>query len=265
MKKKTKIVLGLTGSLIVLLPLAGLIVTGSLICWGPFRFLGDIRLSNLPGNRSEYHLENVKELENSPLKGKKIAYLGSSVTYGAYAQGTSFVEYISKMNGCTHVKEAVSGTTLTKSDSSYVSRIEKFDKKTDFDLFVCQLSTNDASKNKPLGEIHSEDTSTVCGAINYIYKYATETWHCPFVVYTNSYYENWNYKKMVNKLGEMSAMDHGIQVIDLFGDERFNNITDEERKLYMVDKIHPSKAGYLKWWTPEIEKAMYSILAEPDL
>ena len=28
--------------------------------------------------------------------------------------------------------------------------------------------------------------------------------------------------------------------------------------LYMADPIHPTKAGYLKWWTPKIEEGLYA-------
>lgn len=31
---------------------------------------------------------------------------------------------------------------------------------------------------------------------------------------------------------------------------------------YMYDKIHPTKAGYLKWWTPVIEAFLYKYLSE---
>lgn len=45
-----------------------------------------------------------------------------------------------------------------------------------------------------------------------------------------------------------------ITVIDMWNDEEFNVLTEEQRTLYMADKIHPAQAGYLVWWTPYIEK-----------
>lgn len=39
-----------------------------------------------PGNAQEYSIENVERLDDSPIKGKKILFLGSSVTAGASAQ-----------------------------------------------------------------------------------------------------------------------------------------------------------------------------------
>ena len=39
-------------------------------------------------------------------------------------------------------------------------------------------------------------------------------------------------------------------------DEEFNNISDEDRAVYMHDGIHPTRAGYRDWWGPEIEKQL---------
>lgn len=212
------------------------------------------------GNNTVYNLENVVSLESSPLKGKKICFLGSSVTLGECSEKISFVEYISRRNGSSYVKNSVSGTTLVdQGKNSYVSRLNQIDINNKFDLFVCQLSTNDASKNKKFGVIDDSDTETICGAINYIINYVRSTWNCPIVFYTNAYFNNKSYQKMVNIIKEISKL-RNIYVIDMFNNEEFNKISDEERKLYMADIIHPTKAGYLKWWTPEIEKELYKIV-----
>lgn len=79
----------------------------------------------MPGNAEKYSLENVEPLENSPLEGKRICYLGSSVTLGLYSMDVSFVDYISYRNGCEYVKEAVSGTTLVDNGkTSYIQRMK---------------------------------------------------------------------------------------------------------------------------------------------
>ena len=266
MTKKKKIVT-IISSIVAFLLIAcliGLLVAGSL--WGipPFGGLFDMRIAKLAGNGEQYSVENVEELEESPLEGMNICYLGSSVTYGAYSQGVSFADYIAKRNGTTFVKEAVNGTTLADGNNSYISRMEKLDKGARFDLFVCQLSTNDATQNKPLGEVSEAgttefDTSTVCGAIEYIIDYATETWACPVVFYTNSYYESQSYAAMVDALKEIQQK-YDIGVIDLYSDKEFNDISAEQRSLYMADDIHPTKAGYLEWWTPKMEEHLYNFI-----
>ncbi len=256
--KKAKICL-LSGTTALLVA----VVVSLLLCgskWGipPFGFLRDERLKKLEGNSEEYAIENVVPFSSSPLEGMNICYLGSSVTYGASSLQTSFVEYIAKRNNTTFVKEAVSGTTLTQGDGSYVERLQKIDRSQRFDLFVCQLSTNDASKNRQIGNIDSDNLDTVCGAINYVIRYVEQAWNCPIVFYTNAYYQSDQYKAMTASLQKI-AEKKNIGEIDLYNDAAFNDITDEQRKLYMEDSIHPTKAGYLRWWTPKMEEYLYSI------
>ena len=65
-----------------------------------------------------------------------------------------------------------------------------------FDAFVCQLSTNDASKEMPMGELSSSenledfDTQTITGAMEYIIVYAKQTWNCPVIFYTGTKYDS---------------------------------------------------------------------------
>ena len=223
----------------------------------------------VPGNAVKYDIENTAVREDSPLRGMKILFLGSSVTYGAAAQGVSFADYLEKQDGIDAVKEAVSGTTMTDEWSlnsflnwgdggSYVSRLEKMDKDDNFDAVICQLSTNDATAGKALGEISNSknpetfDTKTITGAIEYIISYSQETWNCPVIFYTGAYFENDAYQKMVYRLKELQdKWQFGI--IDLYDDTEFNSISQKDYELYMYDEIHPTKAGYLKWWTPAIE------------
>ena len=120
--------------------------------WGPFVKLHDYKTASLAGNAEQYALDTIEVERNSPLKNKNIVFLGSSVTYGASSMGVSFADYIGATNDCNIIKEAVSGTTLVDEGvDSYISRLNKIDTQ-NADIFVCQLSTNDATQKKPLGE-----------------------------------------------------------------------------------------------------------------
>ncbi len=226
-------------------------------------------LAGRPGNAEQYHLENVQANPNSPLQGKNMVFLGSSVTRGQASLGVSFVEYMEKIDGVSVVKEAVSGTTLVtagdKNSTSYIPRMKSIDTSLAVDCFVCQLSTNDASQGKELGtvsdsfDMSSFDTDTVAGAIEYIISYAQETWNCPVVFYTGTKYDSEEYGKMVDLLLEIQEK-WGIGVIDLWNDAQMNSVSDEDYKLYMVDSIHPSQAGYLVWWIPKFEDTLIDYL-----
>ena len=224
----------------------------------------DYRLSRLEGNSEEYSLDRAGVNTDSLLSGYRILYLGSSVTNGSSSLGVSFAEYIAVRNNTEYVKEAVNGTTLVAGKNSYIERLEKLDKNQEFDLVICQLSTNDATQKKVLGIpslTDNPDINTVCGAIEYIIGYAKETWGCPVVFYTNSYYESDSYAKMVKSLKEIAEI-YDVGVIDLYTDSEFNDISESERELYMADDIHPTKAGYLKWWTPTMEDYLIDYLSK---
>ena len=262
-KKKMWIILGAIAAFLLLQWL----FIGYRFSFGPFRSLGDIRMGKLPGNAENYGMQALTQREDSPLAGKKALFLGSSVTYGAASLREGIPEYFGVRLGCDVTKEAVSGTTLVDdANSSYVHRLlANTDPSMDYSLVVVQLSTNDATQKKPLGEISESrsladfDTHAVTGALEYIIAYAQDTWNGPVVFYTGSRYDSAEYAAMVQRLMELQAK-WGIGVLDLWTSDAFNAISDEERALYMNDNIHPTKAGYREWWCPEMEAQLMDYL-----
>lgn len=221
------------------------------------------------GNVDAYAVDSVPTLEDSPLKGKTFFWLGSSVTLGSSALNESMADYIAKKHDCMCIKKAVSGTTLANnSDNSYVARFDAYlaseEKAEHVDAVIVQLSTNDQLKVDTFGVVTAEDvrdpsefdTTTTFGAIEYIIATAKQTWDCPVLFYTNPPTGYESYMTMVLGLYDIAAK-WDIEVVDMFMDLNFNSIpTEEQRKLWMVDKIHPSKAGYRDWWLPKFEEAL---------
>lgn len=236
-----------------------------------------------PGNDSKYSPSNC-ELKTNILNDKTMYWLGSSVTLGMESGEQAVAEYLKALDGINYEKEAKSGTTLkgTLTDDSYASRLissKKFDKSQKIDAFICQLSTNDAKKVNvsTFGEVSSLDTldledfdiGTTIGAMEYVINYVHETWNCPIYFYTNAYISDSgkksishtlgsDYKKLIDLSYEVidkynSLPNYQVRIIDMFDDEEFNDISDEKYELYMFDAIHPTKAGYLEWWTPFFE------------
>lgn len=244
-----------------------LYMAGSLGGLGPFGWLYAERLAKMPGNAAQFSFDTIEPMENSPLAGKKLCILGSSVVHGSSSLESAVGEYLAARLDCDLTKEAVSGTTLVDNGTnSYIQRLRSnIDPNTHFDLFICQLSTNDASKELPLGEISTSknledfDTSTITGALEYIICYAQETWDCPVVFFTGSHYDSEAYGAMVTRLLELQKK-WGIGVLDLWNDEEFNHISEEQRAVFMADNIHPTKAGYRDWWGPEMEQQLLGYL-----
>lgn len=246
--------------IMVCLSVLSIFMAGYLFGVGPASSLENLRH---PGNADEYNMDTVELLDDNPLKDKNVLFLGSSVTFGSASLQQGIPEYFGARFGCEYTKEAVSGTTLVDNgDSSYVQRLlNNVDKDEHYDLVICQLSTNDASKNLPLGEISDSksltdfDTSTIVGAMEYIICYAKTTWGCDVMFYTGSHYESEAYAKMVEQVLLLKEK-WGIGVLDLWSDGKFNAISDSERELYMKDPIHPTRAGYRDWWCPEMERQL---------
>ena len=218
-----------------------------------------------PGNAACYDVSIVAPDRTSPLRGKAVAFLGSSVTVGAFSMGQAVADFLARKCGVLALKEAVSGTTLVDDEhdgSSYVERMRTIPASTHLDAFVCQLSTNDAWKGKAMGEVAAEgpyDTATVAGAIQYVVSYVRETWGCPVLFYSGTYFESVEYAQMVELLDQVSEL-MDVPVIDLYHDEEMRAVSSEDYAFYMHDPVHPTKAGYGLWWTPKFEKALSRVL-----
>ena len=179
-------------------------------------------------------------MPHSPLLHKRILFLGSSVTYGHCSGGVAFPELLAEATGCEAVKEAVSGTTLVPGEWDYVQRLHAMTADI-ADLFICQLSTNDATQNKPLPEVEA--------AVRHIIDYARGRWRCPVAFYTSPRYDSAAYQAMATMLLRV-AEETGVAVLDLWNDAAFNAANDARRADYMADRLHPTLEGYRALWTP---------------
>lgn len=218
----------------------------------------------------DYVVPQKQEVDPAdPLSGKTILWIGSSVTYGAHAGGHySMVDAIQDLHpALTCEKYAISATTLVNTgEDSYVGRLKRIPTGKTPDLIVVQLSTNDATTNKPFGEIAEGtalsdfDDTTIAGAIETIIAYARDTFNCPVCFYTGSYCEKEHYAEMVQLLLDIQKK-WDIGVIDMFNNPEMTALYGTELyDSYMFDEVHPTRAGYVEWWTPVIDAALTEYL-----
>lgn len=195
----------------------------------------------------------------------KLIFLGSSLTYGD--SGYSMCDYLFDEYGTEIVKWAVSSTTLVHSGDglSYVERLAKYAQyEPECDHFVCQLSTN--GSGFALGELSDStnpedfDTTTIIGAIEYVAAVAKQTWDCPVSFFTVAYYESSKYASWVQALYTVQEK-WDIGIIDMYNDEEFNDITDEQRAEYFKkDGVHVTKKAYIEWWGPRFAEHLIQYL-----
>ena len=239
-----------------------------------FPYVGDVLLapagSEVPTGYDNT-VKTVPEADPSdPLAGLNIIWLGSSVTYGAQSGGHySMADAIQDNHpGTVCEKYAISATTLViVKEDSYVGRMKLISKDETPDLFVVQLSTNDATTGKPMGEVTDStdpadfDDTTIAGAIETIISYVKETFGCPVVFYTGTYIEKEGYDEMVDLLLQIQEK-WGIGVVDMYHNEEMTALygTDLYNE-YMHDEVHPFRKGYVEWWTPVIEEYLTEFLS----
>lgn len=221
-----------------------------------------VQLAGLAGNSRKYNLDQVATNTSSPLYGKHILFLGSSVTFGFGALAESFVDDLWKKDGVIATKDAENGTTLVEKDrynqgDSYVARFKEDLKRKRPEAFVLQLSTNDAQTHQQLGKIeksgHNFDTQTILGALQYMVWQARKKWACPVLLYTNPDFGDPFYGQMVEK-ALILAKQEDFAVLDLY-----HELGKASSSLYMADLIHPTRAGYLKIWTPLFEQKLSAL------
>ena len=253
-------------------------------------------------NNIAFDVSRVQTDEDSPLFGKTIYWLGSSVTYGSAAGGISMADYLAKKTGAICKKDAVSGTTLLDDGlsentglKSYVRRLknsEVFDLNEEIDAFICQISTNDCygTRVEKRGELTGEkvvnfedfDVATTLGAMEFIVSYVNEMWGCPVYFYSGARFGDGNdktkrennnpkgsdYGVLVNQTIELVAKWNKFSyveagVIDLYNDDAFNEAASDAYYAWATsDPIHPKKAGYLQWWEPYFEAYLNNAIGE---
>lgn len=193
----------------------------------------------------------MKKCAPSCLRGRRIMFLGSSVTYGEASGGYSFVDELERRDGIVPFKEAVSGTTLvTTGKDSYIPRLEGR-QETAVDLLVLQIGTNDARLLLPVGEIDDSAPDTVIGAVSEVLRISAERWGCPVLAYISPRYGNEHYDRIAEKVHLLSCTK-GFYILDM----EDHLPPDGENPAYMADPVHPTRMGYVEWWTPVFKSAL---------
>ncbi|MCR5791954.1 MAG: Ig-like domain-containing protein [Lachnospiraceae bacterium] len=213
-------------------------------------------------------------------------FMGSSVTYGYGSHGCGLTEKVRDMFNVTTYKDTISGTNLAAPASfiqrkgSYVERtVNNLAKNARVDALVLQLSTNDANNTgTDLGEVTAKnvvdldsfDISTTAGAMEYIIRYAQDTWGCPVVIYTNprlwpDSYKISRYETMIDfcyQLQDKWGKDV-VGVADYYNGQINGAFLDKSGfnpSSMMSDDIHPNSTGY-DWMTPSFGELLMDYAA----
>ena len=248
------------------------------------------------GNSDQYNPEVQAVNPDSPIQGKTLLWLGSSVFQGFGSGKTSPADYVSAIDGTNTILDVMGGTFLASingevgggaggdidSSTSYINRLRNHDATTDpvVDLVVVQLSTNDAKGQCETGEVSDSfdvadfDETTTVGALEAIIVYAKETWNAPVLVITGTQFQDEMtysggqnadiYQLMIERCYELKdKWGDDFELLDLWhNDVMYEGVVTggDLWRSYMSDAIHPTKKGYLEWWGPYIEEKLFEML-----
>lgn len=195
------------------------------------------------------------------IKGKKINFLGDSIT-----EGGGFINIISKRTGAICRNYGVGGTRIARQtvpsdirqyDMDFCLRAEEMNP--DADIVVVFGGTNDYGHgDAPIGEPSDQTEYTFYGALNVLFtrlkqKYPSAT----IVVITPTRRENdesprgeGGKKYDAATLKEYSdiikevAGKFGLNILDLNSYSEYNPNDGELKKKYTLDGLHPNDAGH---------------------
>lgn len=201
------------------------------------------------------------------LKGKKMAFLGDSITEGV---GTSSPEKVywkvlEEMTGAVCFGYGISGTRIAplhgetreeRFERYFGSRVEEMEP--DMDVIVVFGGTNDYGHgDAPFGKLSDRDETTFCGAFHVLlekllnkYPYAQIVIMTPLhrLNEADTTYNEWGVRRehtledYVDAISSISA-HYGLPVLDLFRTSGLQPEIPVIQELYMPDGLHPSDAG----------------------
>ena len=203
------------------------------------------------------------------LKGKKIAFLGDSITEGC---GTSSIDktfwsVIAQRTGAECFGYGIGGTRIAPQknlaegevDRYYATRVDSMIP--DADVVVVFGGTNDFGHgDAPFGNIHDMDPRTFCGAYHHLCrKLITRYPEAQLVIMTPLHRDSedkadvneWGVRLTTNLEGYVDAIMkvaafYAIPVLDLFRVSGIQSRVPELKERYIPDGLHPNDAGHVR-------------------
>lgn len=200
------------------------------------------------------------------LTGKKVLFLGDSITAGAGASSpeTNYVSVFTRLSGAQTVNYGIGGTRIARQitpsaearwDRDFVSRVEEMEP--DADVVVVFGGTNDFGHgDAPFGSFDDREETSFYGALHVLCTRLIQKYPRAEIVFMtplhrlsedNTRKENGAtdtrpLRAYVDAIKEVAGY-YGLPVLDLFRTSGLQPKVDIIRQLYMPDGLHPSDLG----------------------
>ncbi|MBR5767503.1 MAG: SGNH/GDSL hydrolase family protein [Clostridia bacterium] len=205
------------------------------------------------------------------LKGKKVNFLGDSITEGV---GTSSPEHIylnvlAKSAGLAAARNyGIGGTRFARQivptseifDRDFCKRVEEMDP--DADVVVIFGGTNDFGHgDAPIGTPEDSTPASFWGACNYLFKRVIERYPAAAIVVMtplhrhgenftdgDAHQKKYHYGNLKTYVDIIKAVaeKYSLPVLDLYGTAGIQPSVRAQQELFMPDGLHPNDAGNAK-------------------
>lgn len=203
------------------------------------------------------------------LAGKKIAFLGDSITEGC---GTSSLEHtfwnvLGQKTGAQVFGYGIGGTRIApqrvpsdpRADQDFISRVDGMIP--DADVVVVFGGTNDFGHgDAPFGTRGDQTSETFCGALHVLFTKLYERYPSAQLVVMTPTHRLSETDSVMNEFGVRrsgnlrayvqairdAAEDFAVPVLDLFRVSGIQPSVPALREAYMPDGLHPNDAGHAK-------------------
>lgn len=200
------------------------------------------------------------------LKGKKVVFLGDSITAGSGAScvENGYVSVFGKISGADVRNYGIGGTRIARQkqpscepthDLDFVQRVDDMDE--DADIVAVFGGTNDYGHgDAPLGTFESRDVYTFYGAMHTLCQKLINKYPKAVIFFITPLHRL-NESMQLNERGIRNvaplavyvdiikevARYYSLPVLDLYAMSGMQPEVDIIRELYMPDGLHPSDAG----------------------
>jgi len=202
------------------------------------------------------------------LKGKKINFLGDSITegHGCSSEEQCFVSLIAKRYDAICRNYGIGGTRLARQtkpsenprhDLDFPSRVAEMEP--DADIIVVFGGTNDFGHgDAPVGEFSDRTKDTFCGALHELYRSLLEKYPEAVIVVLTPLHRlledshqgdgSKAYGPLLQEYVEnirRAAEYYSLPLLDLYALSGMQPAVDVIREKFMPDGLHPNDAGHV--------------------
>ncbi len=192
------------------------------------------------------------------LKGKKVNFLGDSITQGVGASGenTRYTDVFAREAELAVMRNyGISATRIANQqkverDIDELSFCQRFDQMdNDADMVVVFGGTNDYDHgDAPFGTFDDRTPETFCGACHFLMRGLIEKYPDKTIVFMTPLHREKEFEGKPLKdyvdIIKKTAEYYSIPVVDLFATAGIQPALEVQKKAYCPDGLHPNDAGH---------------------